>query len=171
MNLTLTFPELSPPGGIETAIARFEQWMTIPNSPIRAIRHQPARPGQFGDIPESVAFALRTALQQRGITQLYTHQAEAFHLTAEGKHVVIVTPTASGKTLCYNLPVLNGLIDDPGARAMYLFPTKALAEDQLHEFQAAVDATWARSRTTAIRRRTRDAPFGSGPTWCLPTPT
>ncbi len=54
--------------------------------------------------------------------------------------MVVVTPTASGKTLCYNLPVLQRLIDDPGARAMYLFPTKALAEDQLHEFQAAVDA-------------------------------
>ena len=56
------------------------------------------------------------------------------------QNVVVVTPTASGKTLCYNLPVLQRLIDDPGARAMYLFPTKALAEDQLHEFQAAVDA-------------------------------
>ena len=54
--------------------------------------------------------------------------------------MVVVTPTASGKTLCYNLPVLQRLIEDPGARAMYLFPTKALAEDQLHEFQAAVDA-------------------------------
>ena len=56
-----------------------------------------------------------------------------------GRNVVIVTPTASGKTLCYNLPVLNLLLGDPGARAMYLFPTKALAEDQLHEFQTAVD--------------------------------
>ena len=57
-----------------------------------------------------------------------------------GRNVVVVTPTASGKTLCYNLPVLNRLMADPGARAMYLFPTKALAEDQLQEFQGAVDA-------------------------------
>src|SRR6185295_8880961 len=72
--------------------------------------------------------------------RLYTHQAEAFAHAAAGRNVAIVTPTASGKTLCYNLPVLNGLLADPHARAMYLFPTKALAEDQLHEFQAAVDA-------------------------------
>ena len=64
----------------------------------------------------------------------------SFELTVEGKNVVVVTPTASGKTLCYNLPVLNRFVNEPGARAMYLFPTKALAEDQLHEFQAAVDA-------------------------------
>jgi len=68
------------------------------------------------------------------------HQAEAFRLAAEGGNVVVVTPTASGKTLCYNLPVLNELLKDPDARAMYLFPTKALAEDQLHEFQEMVDA-------------------------------
>ena len=76
----------------------------------------------------------------RGVTQLYSHQAEAFTHSAAGKNVVVVTPTASGKTLCYNLPVLNGLMKDPHARALYLFPTKALAEDQLHEFQGAVDA-------------------------------
>ena len=82
---------------------------------------------------------LRSALEKRGITQLYSHQAEAFEQIAAGKNVVIVTPTASGKTLCYNLPVLNLLLSDAGARAMYLFPTKALAEDQLHELQAAVE--------------------------------
>ena len=83
--------------------------------------------------------ASRAALEKRGITRLYSHQAEAFDQIDAGQHVVIVTPTASGKTLCYNLPVLNLLLRDPGARAMYLFPTKALAEDQLHEFQRAVD--------------------------------
>jgi len=62
-------------------------------------------------------------------------------LASQGKNVTVVTPTASGKTLCYNLPVFQRLLEDPGSRAMYLFPTKALAEDQLHEFQAAVDAT------------------------------
>src|SRR5216684_687794 len=114
--------------------------MTDPESPIRAIRHQPARDGEFEDHPESVSPLLRQTLESRGIARLYTHQAEAFRHCHDGRNVVIVTPTASGKTLCYNLPVLNRLLAEPGARAMYLFPTKALAEDQLHEFQAAVDA-------------------------------
>src|SRR5712675_1138413 len=145
MNLSLGLSEGTGAGvmrrsGIETSVARFEQWMTDPESPIRAIRHQPAREGEFEEQPKSVAPALRQTLESRGIARLYTHQAEAFRHCHDGKNVVVVTPTASGKTLCYNLPVLQRLIEDPGARAMYLFPTKALAEDQLHEFQAAVDA-------------------------------
>ncbi len=79
-------------------------------------------------------------LDARGIPLLYTHQADAFRLSVSGKNIVVVTPTASGKTLCYNLPVLEALARDPQARAMYLFPTKALAEDQLHELQASLDA-------------------------------
>src|SRR3984885_1637314 len=126
--------------GIETSVARFEQWAAVPDSPIRAIRHQKAREGEYAEIPASVAPALRDALIARGIPKLYVHQAEAFERCVAGQNVVMVTPTASGKTLCYNLPVLQRLMEDPGARAMYLFPTKALAEDQLHEFQAAVDA-------------------------------
>ena len=114
--------------------------MEADNSPIRAIRHIPARAAQSVDIPELVDPKLRNALIGRGIHQLYTHQADALEAVEAGRNVVIVTPTASGKTLCYNLPVLNRLLAEPGARAMYLFPTKALAEDQLHEFQAAVDA-------------------------------
>jgi len=140
MSLAFGFAEVARRGGVETSVARFEQWAAVPDSPIRAIRHQPAREGQFDPIPESIAPILRQTLEARGIPQLYTHQAESFRLCAEGKNVVVVTPTASGKTLCYNLPVLHRLMEDPGARAMYLFPTKALAEDQLHEFQAAVDA-------------------------------
>jgi DEAD/DEAH box helicase domain-containing protein len=110
-----------------------------PGSPVRAIHHQPASEGVFGPIPDAVNPRLREALVKRGIDRLYSHQAEAFASIEAGRHVVIVTPTASGKTLCYNLPVLNRLLVDDGARAMYLFPTKALAEDQLHEFQSAVD--------------------------------
>src|SRR5712675_1347648 len=145
MNLSLGLSEGTGAGvmrrsGIETSVARFEQWMTDPESPIRAIRHQPAREGEFEEQPKSVAPALRQTLEARGIARLYTHQAESFRHCHDGKNVVVVTPTASGKTLCYNLPVLQRLIEDRGARAMYLFPTKALAEDQLHEFQAAVDA-------------------------------
>ncbi len=133
-------------GGIEAAVARFEHLMSDPDSPIRAMRHQPARDGEFCDLPASLAPALRQMLESRGIPRLYTHQAEAFGLAVEGKNVVVVTPTASGKTLCYNLPVLHRLAEDPGARALYLFPTKALAEDQLHELQAAVDSAGAEIR-------------------------
>src|SRR5690242_10792619 len=126
--------------GLAGAIARFEEWMADPESPVRAIRRQPARPGVFADFPEALAPPLKQSLVSRGIRQLYSHQAEAFEHAAGGRNVVVVTPTASGKTLCYNLPVLQRLIAEPGARAMYLFPTKALAEDQLGEFQGAVDA-------------------------------
>jgi DEAD/DEAH box helicase domain-containing protein len=152
-NLSLGFPipEELPPGlpatahalarrgGLEGAIQRFEQRLSDPDSPVRCIRREPARPGEFAALPDRLQPPLQQALHERGIHRLYTHQAEAFELAAAGRNVVVVTPTASGKTLCYNLPVLHALLDDPSARALYLFPTKALAEDQLHEFQAAVD--------------------------------
>src|SRR5579862_2028752 len=146
MNLTLGFPEpaqeriAARQSGLTGAIERFEEWAANPDSPVRAIRRQPAKPGEFAEFPEALAPSLQQALSTRGIRGLYTHQAEAFDHVSAGRTVVVVTPTASGKTLCYNLPVLNGLLADPQARAMYLFPTKALAEDQLQEFQAAVDA-------------------------------
>jgi DEAD/DEAH box helicase domain-containing protein len=146
MNLTLGFPEpaqeriLARQSGLSGAIERFQQWMADPDSPVRAVRRQPARPGEFAEFPETLAPVLQRVLIARGIDRLYTHQAEAFSQAAAGRNTVIVTPTASGKTLCYNLPVLNGLLADPNARAMYLFPTKALAGDQLVEFQKAVDA-------------------------------
>jgi DEAD/DEAH box helicase domain-containing protein len=126
--------------GLAGAIARFQEWMADPESPVRAIRHQPARAGVYADFPEALAPSLKQSLATRGIHQLYSHQAQALEHAEAGRNVVVVTPTASGKTLCYNLPVLNRLITDPAARALYLFPTKALAEDQLQEFQAAVDA-------------------------------
>ena len=145
MNLSLGLSESAGLGiarcsGVDTLVARFEQWMADPDSPIRAIRHQPAREGEFEAIPESVAPAIRGMLEARDIPRLYTHQAEAVRLCLKGKNVVVVTPTASGKTLCYNLLVLQRIMDDPGARAIYMFPTKALAEDQLHELQSALDA-------------------------------
>jgi len=152
MNLTLGFPDPeqgpSPARrpGFEQMLRRLEQWMAQTDSPIRAIRHEPATAGEFAPIPETVDAAIRKVLAARGIERLYIHQAEAFERVSAGGNVVVVTPTASGKTLCYNLPVLNGLLADPGARAMYLFPTKALAEDQLHEFNATVNAMGAEIR-------------------------
>src|SRR5687768_8778455 len=71
---------------------------------------------------------LAAALRARGLEQLYSHQAEAIDHAVGGRNVVIVTPTASGKTLCYNAPVLQSILADPSTRALYLFPTKALAQ-------------------------------------------
>src|SRR5450432_3373853 len=145
MDLSLGFPEFSKElavssnPSLDAVVARFQALHREPDSAVRAIHHQPAADGVYAEMPSTVDEKLRAALAKRGIERLYVHQADAFHQIAAGKNVVIVTPTASGKTLCYNLPVLDLLIRDPGARAMYLFPTKALAEDQLHEFQTAVE--------------------------------
>ncbi|HEY8862571.1 MAG TPA: DEAD/DEAH box helicase [Candidatus Dormibacteraeota bacterium] len=79
---------------------------------------------------------LVTALAARGIHRLYTHQADAYEAVRKGRHLVVVTPTASGKTLCYNLPVLQRLLENPEKRALFLYPTKALAQDQLAELSA-----------------------------------
>ncbi|BBI33662.1 DEAD/DEAH box helicase [Cohnella abietis] len=95
----------------------------------------PARPARTIELPENIHPKLAHALSQKGITQLYTHQASSFTAVAGGNHVVTVTPTASGKTLCYNLPVIQRLLEDDSARALYLFPTKALAQDQVAELQ------------------------------------
>jgi DEAD/DEAH box helicase domain-containing protein len=148
-SFALGFPEfveqqaLAHSPDLTAALVRFEQWMDDPNSPVRAVKKIPARAAVTAPIPQIVAPELRNALLRRGISDLYCHQAESFDLIQSGKNVVVVTPTASGKTLCYNLPVLNRILADSGSRALYLFPTKALAEDQLHEFQAAVDAMGA----------------------------
>jgi DEAD/DEAH box helicase domain-containing protein len=145
MNLSLGFPEFSQElavsrkPSLEAVVARFQSAHQEPDSPVRAIHHQPAAEGVYTEMPAAVDARLRAALGKRGISRLYAHQADAFDEIERGRNVVIVTPTASGKTLCYNLPVLNRLLREPGARAMYLFPTKALAEDQLHEFQSAVE--------------------------------
>lgn len=100
----------------------------------------PPRPARFGDFPESLHPRLRQALAQRGIANLYIHQTEAVEAALAGEDVCVVTPTASGKTLCYNLPVLHTLLANPQARALYLFPTKALSQDQVHELQSLITA-------------------------------
>src|SRR5499425_2792311 len=103
---------------------------------ITASRHFPARPAVLAPFPPSLDPRIGEALRARGIEQLYSHQARAWELVEQGKNVVVVTPTASGKTLCYNLPALQSLIERPDARILYLFPTKALAQDQLAELEA-----------------------------------
>ena len=100
---------------------------------VTAVRRLEAVAAQYAPFPEGLDQRLAQALRTRGIDQLYTHQAEAIAHALAGRHVVIVTPTASGKTLCYNAPVLQSILADPSSRALYLFPTKALAQDQLAE--------------------------------------
>jgi DEAD/DEAH box helicase domain-containing protein len=102
---------------------------------ITTFRHFPARPAVPVPFPSSLDPRMAEALRGRGITELYSHQARAWELIDKGEHVVVVTPTASGKTLCYNLPILHALLAQPDARVLYLFPTKALAHDQLAELE------------------------------------
>ena len=90
----------------------------------------------FAEMPSGLAPAVQRALRSRGIETLYSHQARAFELASAGRHVVVATPTASGKSLCYNLPILQALASDPSATALYLFPTKALARDQEEALRA-----------------------------------
>ncbi|WP_273853574.1 DEAD/DEAH box helicase [Guptibacillus spartinae] len=89
--------------------------------------------------PEGLQSELQKALEERGVQQLYTHQATAYDEARKGNSFVAVTPTASGKTLCYNLPVLDTILKDPSSRALYLFPTKALAQDQKSEINELID--------------------------------
>jgi DEAD/DEAH box helicase domain-containing protein len=140
--LSLLFPELPATtikGDLTPVLNKFERMARDADGPIRAIRRTPARPAHYADFPEDLNPKLREVLVQRGIERLYSHQADAYERIAAVSNTVIVTPTASGKTLCYNLPVLNRLTAEPGARAMYLFPTKALAEDQLDELHGLIE--------------------------------
>lgn len=105
------------------------------NEVVTAVHRIPAREAQWEEMPAWIRPELMQAYRAKGIERLYLHQAEAAEAVRAGKDVVIVTPTASGKTLCYNLPVLNAVVENPDTRALYLFPTKALAQDQLLELQ------------------------------------
>ena len=102
---------------------------------LTAVHHIPAREAKFAPMPEWVRAELSTAYSEKGVAQLYSHQAAAAQAVRAGLNTVAVTPTASGKTLCYNLPVLNSVLENQDTRALYLFPTKALAQDQLAELQ------------------------------------
>src|SRR5438309_4055724 len=124
-----------PPAGLETLhnivgtlVARYRQ-----EEVLTAVRQIPAREAKFRPIPAWVTSALSEAYRAKGIRELYSHQASTAELVRDGKNVVVVTPTASGKTLCYNLPVLNAVLESADTRALYLSPTKALAQDQLAE--------------------------------------
>ena len=131
---------------IEEIIRSWKHSRTI--SPcITDLRVFEKREGQYRPFPDFLNPLLREALKNQGIDRLYSHQAEAIEAVQEGKDVVVVTPTASGKTLCYNLPVLNSKLSAPFSKAFYLFPTKALSQDQMFELQHLIQKVGERAAT------------------------
>ena len=118
-----------------------------PDSWVTAVRRLPARTADYAPFPDALDERLRDVLVARGIAQLYTHQTQAIDHALARRNVVITTPTASGKTLCYNAPVLNAILRDASTRALYLFPTKALAQDQLAELHDLSNQLSTRSET------------------------
>ncbi len=134
MNLAQLVDYLSADSTFQSRLTR---WMTI----------EP-RPARYAPFPEKLNPRIREALTNKGVKELYTHQAQAFDLVYnQNKNIVVVTPTASGKTMAYNLPVFNHFLDNPEARALYLFPTKALSQDQLIEVQDLNDRLKASLKT------------------------
>jgi DEAD/DEAH box helicase domain-containing protein len=126
-------------------VATIEEWIgVVRNTPelmgqVTYWHTIPPRDASYEPFPSGLHPSIQAALIDKGIDKLYTHQAAAFDEAAAGRHVVTVTPTASGKTLCYNLPVLQAIVENDAARSLYLFPTKALAQDQVAELQQFVD--------------------------------
>src|SRR5437016_1720676 len=108
-----------------------------------AHRVLPPQEASYADLPDGLDPRLPPALATRGVRRLYSHQREAYDLVVAHRDVVVVTPTASGKTLCYNLPVLDAILKDGDARAIYLFPTKALSRDQGAELLELMEGTGA----------------------------
>lgn len=101
------------------------------NGQIAHIEHIPSREASYAELDEPLAAELQDCLTKHGLSPLYVHQAEAVNRARQGKNVMVATSSASGKTLCYNIAVLQAALTEPGSRAIYLFPTKALAQDQL----------------------------------------
>ncbi len=144
------------------------QWREQAEQPAELVAQHtlPPRPAAMAPYPDWVAPALREVLEARGILELYAHQVEAADHLHDGRNTVVATGTASGKSLCYNLPVLSQLLTDPSARALYLFPTKALARDQMGELERLLEgagredlrlAVYDGDTPPAVRRALREA--------------
>lgn len=124
-----------------------------------------AKEAKIVSFPDQIDDKIKQALNKRGINGLYTHQATAFETAVSGKSLVAVTPTASGKTLCYNLPVLQKVLEDEKTRALYIFPTKALSYDQkselnemINEMEADINSyTYDGDTPSNIRQKIRQA--------------
>jgi DEAD/DEAH box helicase domain-containing protein len=120
---------------------------------------------KYKPVPDTVDSRIADALARRGIDQLYSHQYSAYMAVEKGENIVAVTPTASGKTMCYNLPVLQAIAADETSRALYLFPTKALSQDQKSELTEIIDEmgidiksfTYDGDTSPAIRQKVRKA--------------
>jgi len=130
-------------GALLAALRQLEGPRTASEPALAALRRFPAEPARYAEFPFGLHGKLLEVLRDRGYEKLYTHQRQAYDAAEEGRSTVVVTPTASGKTLCYNLPVLDRILKDPDARALYLFPTKALSQDQLAELYSVVEALGA----------------------------
>lgn len=128
--------ELTGPRDMAALIARLKKKY---HSRITAEVIMPAAQGDYAVFPDDLHPGLATALRSRGIQQLYSHQRQAWDIVRANRHLVVVTPTASGKTLCYNLPVLQAALETR-AKALYLFPTKALSQDQVAEIMELNEA-------------------------------
>ncbi|MFC1870411.1 DEAD/DEAH box helicase [Chloroflexota bacterium] len=132
------------------------------------VEHIPPRAASYGELDHTLAADLQYCLSEHGLFPLYTHQAEAVNRAREGTNVMVSTSSASGKSLCYNIPVLEAMINERNSRALYLFPTKALAQDQLRSLQelsfpgilqsdelATFDGDTPHTERAGIRKRTR----------------
>ncbi|MHB2016796.1 MAG: DEAD/DEAH box helicase [Candidatus Xenobia bacterium] len=141
-----TLPRRPAPASLEEALESILS-RGLKNQTVTHVQTLPARAAQVMEWPAQVPERLVAAYRKHGVQQPYTHQAEAMEHAMSGRHVVTVTPTASGKTLCYNVPVLSAILENESARALYLFPTKALSQDQLAELQQVIDAVGAPVKT------------------------
>jgi len=138
------------------------------NGQIAHIEHIPPRDASYAELDKPLANQLQDCLTKHGLSPLYTHQAEAVNKVRQGKNVMVSTSSASGKTLCYNIPVAEAVLTEKGSHALYLFPTKALAQDQLrglhdlfypHLFQieelATFDGDTPQAERAEIRKKAR----------------
>ncbi|MFC4354608.1 DEAD/DEAH box helicase [Chryseomicrobium palamuruense] len=123
--------------------ALLDEWVIDPRKKqqIQSIHVIEPRESQTVPFPEDLNETIKAALTSRGITELYTHQASSYLHARNGNSITTITPTASGKSLCYHLPVLQSIAEDPKSRAIYLFPTKALAQDQKSDLNHLIEAT------------------------------
>jgi DEAD/DEAH box helicase domain-containing protein len=133
----MAFLPATESGLLHSAVRELERRATEANC-LTAVRYFPARDARFAAFPAWLDPRLTKMLEARGIAELYTHQAAVLDQVHAGKNVVVVTPTASGKTFCYTLPVLDTVLKERGARSIFLYPTKALARDQMEELNKMI---------------------------------